>query len=237
MRIKTCRDDKKIGREIIERGQDQRLHGIAKLLRPVAGAQGRVEDIAHSPLGPVTGAGIERHLMRGTIEKLRVGPEYLLGSVAVMHVEINDRDTLRVIGVAGMVSGYGGVVEQAEAHGASRLRMMTWRTNGTEGVLRFAAHDGIDSADGAACAAQCRIKTPGRHPCIGIELLQAFIRGSLMKALEMLIGMGAKDLRLAGNRRLFAQQRVETRGRENAVDDLEPLGAFGMALGRLMLDA
>ncbi len=148
-----------------------------------------------------------------------------------MHVEINDRDTLRVIGGAGMVSGYGGVVEQAEAHGASRLRMMTWRTNGTEGVLRFPAHDGIDSADGAACAAQCRIKTPGRHPCIGIELLQAFIRGSLMKALEMLIGMGAKDLRLAGNRRLFAQQRVETRGREMRSTILSRSGRSGWPSG------
>ncbi len=154
-----------------------------------------------------------------------------------MHVEINDRDPLRAIGVAGMVRGDRGVVEQAEAHGASRLGMMTGRTNGAEGVLRFAAHDGIDSADGAACGAQGRIKSPGRHPCIGIELLQAFIRGSLMKALEMLVGMGAKDLRLAGNRRLFAQQRVETRGGKNAADDLEPLGAFGMALGGLMLDA
>src|SRR5215207_5040620 len=237
MSVETCRDDKKIGREIIERGQDQRLHGIAKLLRPVAGAQGRVEDITHSPLGPVTGAGIERHLMRRAIEKLRIGPEYLLGPVAVMHVEINHRNALRVIGGAGMVSGYGGVVEQAEPHGASRLRMMTWRTNGTEGVLRFPAHDGIDSADGAACGAQCRIKTPGRQPRIGIELLQALIRRSLMKALEMFVGMGAKDLRLAGNRRLFAQQRVEARSREDAVDNLDPLGAFGMALGRLMLDA
>ena len=133
--------------------------------------------------------------------------------------------------------GDGGIVEQAEAHGAARFGMVSWRTNGAKGVFRFAAQDGIDGADGAANAAQGRIETPGRHPCIGIELLQAVFGRSLADAFEMLLGMDAEDLRLAGERRLLAQQHVETGGRENAVEDFQPLGAFGMAFGRLMLDA
>jgi hypothetical protein len=104
-----------------------------------------------------TGAGIERHLMRRAIHDARIGPENLLRAVAVVHVEIDDRDTLGAVLRLRVARGDGGVVDEAEAHRRRGLGVMAGRAHGDEGVRRAAVHHAIDRAHGAARGAQDRL--------------------------------------------------------------------------------
>ena len=62
---------------------------------------------------------------------VRVVPENVLRAVAVMNVEIDDRDALGAVDRLGMACGDGGVVEEAEAHRRRDFGMMAragaWR--------------------------------------------------------------------------------------------------------------
>src|SRR4030042_282876 len=55
-----------------------------------------------------------------------------LRAVAVMCVEINDQHALYPLG-KGILNSNGKVVEQAEAHGTARLRVMPWRAGARKG--------------------------------------------------------------------------------------------------------
>jgi hypothetical protein len=50
------------------------------------------------------------------------------------------------------------IIEQAKAHGAVGLRMMPWRTYGTEDLGRLAVHHGISSSQGARYRFQGSVK-------------------------------------------------------------------------------
>ena len=68
------------------------------------------------------GAGIVRHLMGRSVHDGRIVPEDVLGAVAVMDVEIDDRDPLGSVRSPGVARGDGGVIEEAEAHRGRDLR-------------------------------------------------------------------------------------------------------------------
>jgi hypothetical protein len=63
-----------------------------------------------------------------------------LGAVAVVDVEIDDRDARQAVGGHRMRGADGDVVEHAEAHRAGALRVMAGRSNG-ERRLPLAAAD------------------------------------------------------------------------------------------------
>ena len=77
--------------------------------------------------------------MGRAIEEIAVRPENVLGAVAVMDVEIDDRHPLGIMADAGMECGDGGIVEQAETHGAAGFGMVAGRADGAEGVVGLAA--------------------------------------------------------------------------------------------------
>ena len=148
MGIEACRDQYEIGGEVIKRWQNNAAHGIAELLAAIACPKGCIEDIADTGLSGSTRAGIQRHLMGGAIEQIGVRPEYFLGAIAMMHIEINDRHAFRTIACAGIVGGNCHLIEQAETHGPPRFRMVAGRAERAEGVVGPACEDGIDSGGG-----------------------------------------------------------------------------------------
>ena len=85
--------------------------------------------------------------MRRAIEQILVGPERGLGAVAVMHIEIDHGHALGAMLGAGMQRADGDIVEEAEAHGAGRLGMVTGGTHRAEGVVRLSRHDLIDGVE------------------------------------------------------------------------------------------
>lgn len=61
--------------------------------------------------------------------------ERRFGTVAVMHVEVDDRDALEPVHVERMPRRDRDVVEEAEAHRARRLRVMAGRPHAAERIV------------------------------------------------------------------------------------------------------
>ena len=85
---------------------------------------------------------------------VRIVPEDVLRAVAVMDVEIDDRDALGAIDRLSVTRGDGRIVEEAEAHRRRDFRMMTRRARGDEGVSDLAGHHLVDCEYRAPCRAK-----------------------------------------------------------------------------------
>ena len=94
--------------------------------------------------------GIERVLVRRDVEHAAVVPERVLRAVAVVHVEVDDRDALEAVRRARVCRRDGDVVEQAEAHRLHRRRVMAGRPHEAVRRCHVAAHHGIDRVQRAA---------------------------------------------------------------------------------------
>ena len=70
--------------------------------------------------------------------------EDVLGAVAVMHVEVDDRDALESVRLQRVRGADRDVVEEAEAHRAPPLGVVARRAHGAERGLAFAAHHEVD---------------------------------------------------------------------------------------------
>ena len=134
--------------------------------------------------------------MGGAIEQVGIGPEDFLGAVAVVDIEIDDGHALRIIAAAGIMGGDGHLIEQAEAHGLARFRMVAGRAERTEGVVGLAGEDGIDGGGGGTHGAKGRFEGAGRHHRIGIDIFHALFRGHGLDVVEMLLGVGAENILL-----------------------------------------
>ena len=80
--------------------------------------------------GP-SGARIEGVLMGRDVQHVGIVPEDRLRAVAVMHVPVHDEHPLAPS--RARRGRHGDVVQQAEAHGAFRQRVVTWWANRHEG--------------------------------------------------------------------------------------------------------
>src|SRR3546814_3358912 len=92
MRIEAGRDEHEVGSERPQGRQYAIGHGGAELGAPGTGRQWRVDDVAaDAPLVRFPGAGIERVLVRRSVEHRWIVPEHRLGAVSVMPVEVDYR--------------------------------------------------------------------------------------------------------------------------------------------------
>ena len=91
------------------------------------------------------------------IEEIAVRREDLLRAIAVMDVEIDNRNALGIIMYARIKCGDSGIVEQAEAHGPARFGMMSGRPYRAEGIVRLAVEHCIDGGDSCSHPTQSRL--------------------------------------------------------------------------------
>ena len=101
----------------------------------------------------------------------------MLGAVAVVDVEIHDRDALGAVDRARVAGRDRGVVEEAEAHRRRHFGVMAGRAGRDEGVADLARHHLVDREDRAAGRAQRRLEGAGfievswsiaTWPCAGV---------------------------------------------------------------------
>ncbi len=132
MRVEAGRDQHELRAERRDGGRDGVIERVQVLVVTRAGRHRNVERRL-TLLQRAAGAGIERPLVQGDEEDAVVVPEDVLRPVAVMNVEVDDRnafDARRLFGARGDRD----VVEQAEAHRAVGGRVMPGRTNQCEAV-------------------------------------------------------------------------------------------------------
>ena len=104
-----------------------------------AGGERHVEHVGRGIVGAA--ARIERMLKEARHQHAlapRGRAEYVLGAVAVMHVEIDDGDPLEPLGLERVGGRHRDVVEDAKTHGARRRGMVAARPHRAECVLRAA---------------------------------------------------------------------------------------------------
>src|SRR5579859_7103454 len=98
--------------------------------------------------------------MDGDREHLRVFIKHSLGSVAVMHVPVDDRDSLGAELGLHVTDGDRDVVEDAEALAPVRYGVVAWGTDERISVLDHAPGDGLDRSDCAAGSEQRNLEPP-----------------------------------------------------------------------------
>ncbi len=92
------------------------------------------------------------------------------------------------------MGGDGHLIEQAEAHGLARFRMVAGRAERTEGIVGLASEHRIDGGGGSAHGAERRFQRARRHHRIGIDIFHALFRGHGVDVMEMLLGVGAENI-------------------------------------------
>ena len=88
-----------------------------------------------------------------------------LRAVAVVDVEIDDRDPRQAVAFERMRGGDGDVVEQAEAHRDVAGGMVPGRAHRAEGDVDLALEHGIGRGDARACGTQAASGNPATAPC------------------------------------------------------------------------
>src|SRR3974377_396865 len=135
MPVETGPNHHELRPEVVERRQDAPAYFSAKLRRPGHRTQRHIDNITDPGLARRACTRIERVLMRRGIEQPTVGLKSRLGAIAVVNIEIDDRDPGETVGLPRMQSADSDIIEQAEAHRPLRLGMMSGRTHGTKGVV------------------------------------------------------------------------------------------------------
>ena len=111
------------------------LHRFAESLAGVARVQRGVDNlVVLAPLTDRAGARIERHLMGRSVGDGRIVPEDVLGAVAVMDVEIHDRDPLGAVRCLRAPRCDGGVwiLERSATLDLARASLMPAEAAGTQ---------------------------------------------------------------------------------------------------------
>ena len=103
------------------------------------------------------------------IEQARILGEARLRAVAVMDVEIDDRDAGEAVRLARPQRPDRDVVEETKAHRPPRLGVMTGRAHRAEGVVGFARHDRIHGGDHGPGRAQRRLAGSGAKHRLGVD--------------------------------------------------------------------
>ena len=146
--------------------------GLAEPGAVGAGPQRHVDDVVrHPPLRRGAGAGVAGRLVRAGVEQVGVALEDVLGAVAVVDVEIHDRNPLQAPALPRVIGGDGGAVEQAEAHRPGALGMVARRPHRDEGGPRPALHDRVHAGDAAADLVPDGGRAAVAHERVAVDVL------------------------------------------------------------------
>ena len=167
----------------------------------------------------------------------RIVPKNVLGAVAVMDVEIHDRDALGAMRFLGVAGGDGGVVEEAEAHRGRDFGVMSGRAGRDESVASLAAHHLVDREHRASRSAKRGLERAWRHGRVRVDGGQALLRRRVADRLDVILRMDAGDRREVGARRGIARQHLKRLALKRALDRAQAVRPLGMALAHLVREA
>ena len=175
------------------------------------------------------GSGIERPLVGAEEEHRGVLVKDVLRAVAVVHVPIHDQHASHAVPLLRVARRDGDVVEQAETHPASGVRVMPGRADGAEGVARLAREHGIHRVQHSAHRAHRDIPGLGRD--VGVAGTQVRPPGLDVapRRLEVLHGVAKQQLVLgSGAHRGTPHPPEQSGARKSAHDGIIPFRPLRM---------
>ena len=173
-------------------------------------------------------ARIERVSVGRGVENLGIVLETVLGAIAMVDVEVEDRNTADVLTPRRRDPDCH-VVEEAEPHGTRVFRVMPGWTHHGYRVLGSAVEDAVDALDDGSGRGASGHHGVGRDVGVGIQVAAAGRRSaiehrhvpSVMDAMQH--GVGYRGSRLRCETEATDSDRIQNRG--------HPLRALGMTLG------
>ena len=168
----------------------------------------------------------------------RVARKNLLGAVAVMNIEIDDRHALDPVHRHRACRTYGDVVEEAKAHRAVALGMVAGRADGAERGAAFPAHDEVGSEDHRARRMPGGGQRMRVHRGVGIEVMEAAVRALGLDRRDVVAAMDEGNrVVVRGRGGVMDEIAVEARPDEPVPDGAQPVGTLGVVGPHVVLEA
>ena len=194
MRVEAGREEHHLGTELVAAPAPRcRRPTSRKPCEPVPAGSGTLTMLRAGDLGAAV--GIERVLERAHHQHALVVLEDVLGAVAVVHVEVDDRDALEAVRFERVRRGDGDVVEEAEAHGA----IARWR--------------------GGPADARCRTRSPRRRSITRSTAITAApaARSAALRRAGLIAVSGSRCTRPCSGAAAKTSRRIRPDGRAPAV--------------------
>ena len=235
--IETRGQEEKLGTKRVESGDhavlDGRAEGIASGTRRKRG----IDDIV--PAARLAGRPGPRKvgiLMGRCVEHPRAVPEHGLGAVAVMDVEIDDRNPFEAVGIAGVGSTHRDGIEEAEAHRTGFLGVVARWPDGAEGVAGAAVNDRVHGIDESAGSAQGSFAGTVRDHRVGIDMKEAIRWDGAEHRLDIALGVHQGEPVPSHRWRHDAVERREFPLIEGLQDPCQSGCPFGMMRSGIMIE-
>jgi hypothetical protein len=199
---------------IADSGGEGDVHGEAGPRAPA--------DVGGRARARVVGILVERD-----VEDARVLAEDRLGPVPVVEIPVDDCDALVAVDGAQMAGGDGGVVEEAEAHGLRRGRVVSGRADEGEAISIGAGRHRVGELDQAPGGEEGGLVGALRGGGVGVDPAAAL---ALRRAhlLDEARAVGGADLVLAGEAGGDLLEARTSPARDEILEHGDPVGAFGM---------
>jgi hypothetical protein len=147
----------------------------------------------------------------------------------VVHIEVDDRDSVQSVRMQRVARGDGDVVEDAEPHRSRAAGVVSWWTHAAERGIHLLLHDEVGGEDRGARGAQGRLQGVRIHRRVRIEVHAARLWRSLTDRLHVFDRMNARELLVGGQRGVVArEERPDTRSDQLILDRGQALGPLGM---------
>lgn len=156
--------------------------------------------------------------------------EYVLGSVAMMHVPINDENFTYAVFFLGVTSCDGDVVEETEAHALIGCGVMSRWSDDAEGIGGFACKNFVHRGEGCACCEATNVERGGANG--GVTCTELGLSGFDVgfDGVEVFPGVATQDVGVfAGSWVHFAELVGDAGVVERLEDSFVAVGLFGMA--------
>ena len=130
-------------------------------------------------------------------------PQKILAAIAVMHIEINNRQPRQPVMIQRALGGNGDGAKQTKAHRGFGFRVMPRRAGGNKGVARCACNHRIHRRTSATHRPKGGIKRSGRQLGIAINLRKTTGGGCRAQAVEIGLRMAAQHFGIGGKWGVF----------------------------------
>ena len=236
VRVESRGDKHHLGLEPLERRQPVGNDGFPELPAAAAGGKGNV----HHALRAACGAAvwIERMLERRHHQHALVVAEDVFGAVAVMDVEIDDRNPREPMVLERMGGRDRDVIEDAKPHGTRTLRVVPGRPDTAERILRPASGHHVGRKHRGAGRAQRGIQGVWIHCRVGIEVDRSVARRRAFDGVHIARIVYALEVLARCGRRIDVQQEIaQTGGKQLVAYRLQPERRFRMSCAHVMQQA
>ena len=185
-----------------------------------AAAARRQRNVDHFPIVVVyTTVRIQRMLECRHHQDTMIAGKNFLGAVAVVHIEIGDRDARQSMRGESVRCADRDVVEQAKAHRSRPLGVVSGRAHRAKCSVAPSRHHEVDGFDDGTRSMKCRFERMRIERRVGIDKMQAGFGAGSHDLVDIALAMNARDLLARRFRRRVVLQITVDSGSDQAIAD------------------